>query len=985
MAPDSLDLDVVVRRFTRDAKARLSADAVAVWLLDLGGRELALRAALGFTRVSTARVLAHRPFGRLGEWLTSRRPPSLSAVPASPPAPRAWLVDESIRSVLVVPLVAGGGRLGLLAAFRRRRPFAPAQLVAARELSGARAPAIHAARRLADEHAHAERAETLLAVTQTLGSAADLSAALDEVARRTATALGAERCEIALADTPASPRTARAPGAELVVPIGREYATIGSLRLVRSATGEWSPNVVEMATAIAGQIALAAENAQLVRQAEAHAGELAALHDVAATLTSTLDLPTVLEAVADAARTLIGAQRCAVFELDTAQRLVPRVSRGVPVEMLVTLEPGQGAVGAAALRRAPFFTPDWREHEPPGYDADCVAGGERLRDAVGRQGIRSVLAVPVISKDTLVGVVSVAWEVPHAYDEREVRLLAGLAQQAAVALDRARVHTAALRRADELGALLRAARTVMAGLDRHAILQQIAREAAGIAGTPHVKVLVVDPDTRTLRLGALTGSPVPDDFAVPLGTSYSGRVAVTGDPLFVADTSNDPQNLLAERDREAGIVTYLGLPIRSRDRILGVLTFNTTAPRRYLPTELEYLGSFADLAGIALDNARLYDEAQRALADLRAMQQKLVRVETLRALGELAGGAAHHLNNLLTIVVGRVQLLLRGIDDERLQRPLGIIERAAKDGAEVVRRLQQFSRTQQVGHMTMLTLDDVVLDVLGLTRGHWQDGARARGVSIDVDQRLAGATTVEGDAVALREAVTNIVLNAIDAMPNGGRLSVQTRVDGSRVTLAVTDTGTGMSENVRLKAHEPFFTTKGVKATGLGLSVAYGIVRSHGGELTLDSREGRGTTVTLTLPRAVSHPTAPAPATPRDGALRVLLVDDEDEVREALAEMLASHGHTVVTAAGADEAFERLEGEANLDLVLTDLVMPGRTGWDVAAHVKARRPLVPVGLITGWGDAADVDEARRAMVDFVVEKPVSIEALRDAVARARAR
>jgi len=664
---------------------------------------------------------------------------------------------------------------------------------------------------------------------------------------------------------------------------------------------------------------------------------------------------------------------------------VPRVSRGVPVEMLVTLEPGQGAVGAAALRRAPFFTPDWREHEPPGYDADCVAGGERLRDAVGRQGIRSVLAVPVISKDTLVGVVSVAWEVPHAYDEREVRLLAGLAQQAAVALDRARVHTAALRRADELGALLRAARTVMAGLDRHAILQQIAREAAGIAGTPHVKVLVVDPDTRTLRLGALTGSPVPDDFAVPLGTSYSGRVAVTGDPLFVADTSNDPQNLLAERDREAGIVTYLGLPIRSRDRILGVLTFNTTAPRRYLPTELEYLGSFADLAGIALDNARLYDEAQRALADLRAMQQKLVRVETLRALGELAGGAAHHLNNLLTIVVGRVQLLLRGIDDERLQRPLGIIERAAKDGAEVVRRLQQFSRTQQVGHMTMLTLDDVVLDVLGLTRGHWQDGARARGVSIDVDQRLAGATTVEGDAVALREAVTNIVLNAIDAMPNGGRLSVQTRVDGSRVTLAVTDTGTGMSENVRLKAHEPFFTTKGVKATGLGLSVAYGIVRSHGGELTLDSREGRGTTVTLTLPRAVSHPTAPAPATPRDGALRVLLVDDEDEVREALAEMLASHGHTVVTAAGADEAFERLEGEANLDLVLTDLVMPGRTGWDVAAHVKARRPLVPVGLITGWGDAADVDEARRAMVDFVVEKPVSIEALRDAVARARAR
>jgi signal transduction histidine kinase/CheY-like chemotaxis protein len=985
MAPDMFDPDVVVRRLARDAKTRLSADAVAVWLLGIDGSELALRAALGFTHESTARVLAHRPFDRLGEWLTSRRPPSVTTVRASSHAAQAWLVDESIRSMLVVLLAAGGTRIGLLAAFRRRRSFAAAHLAVARELTDASAFPIHAAVRVAEERDHAERAETLLAVTQTLAAASDLSAALDQVARSTAVALAADRCEIGLADTPAAPHPLRDAGTELVVPIGREYATIGALRLVRNHAGDWAPKTVEMATAIAGQIALAAENAHLVRQAEAHAGELAALHEVAATLTSTLDLPTVLEAVADAARSLIGAQLCAVFELDATQRLVPRVSRGLPVDKLLTVEPGQGAVGAAALRRAPFFTPDWREHAPPGYDAADMPGAERLRDIVGRQGIRSVLAVPVISKDTLVGVVSVAWENPHTYDEREVRLLGGLAQQAAVALDRARVHTAAVRRADELGALLRAARTVMAGLDRDAILQQIAHEAAGIAGTPHVKVLVVDPDTRSLRLGALTGSPVPADFSVPLGTSYSGRVAVTGEPLFVADTPSDPQNLLAQRDREAGILTYLGLPIQSRDRVLGVLTFNTTSPRRYQPSELEYLRSFADLAGIALDNAQLYDEAQRALADLRAMQQKLVRGETLRALGELAGGAAHHLNNLLTIVVGRVQLLLRGAHEEPLRRSLGIIERAAKDGAEVVRRLQQFSRTQQVGRMTTITLDDVARDVLGLTRGHWQDGARAHGVSIDVEQRLAGATTVEGDALALREAVTNVVLNAIDAMPNGGQLIVETRIDGSRVSLAVTDTGIGMSDSVRLKAHEPFFTTKGVKATGLGLSVAYGIVRSHGGELTLDSHEGRGTTVTLTLPRAVSPSRASRPATPREGALRLLLVDDEAEVREALAEMLESHGHSVVTAACADEAFTRLESETELDLVLTDLVMPGRTGWDVAAHVKARRPLVPVGLITGWGDAANVDDARRAMVDFVVEKPVSIEALQQAVARARAR
>ncbi len=986
MAPDILDLDLVVRRIAGDAKARVSADAVAVWLLGLDGSELELRAALGFARASTPRALAHRPFGRLADWLTTRRPPSLAAVSGSLPPTRAWLGEESIRSVLVVPLVAGGIRLGLLAAFRRRRPFAAAHLAAARDVAAAGGPAIHAALRFTEEREHVERAELLLTVTQTLASTADLPAALDEVANRTAAALGAERCEIELTEAPGPPRPAALEGgAELVVPIGREYAAIGSLRLVRREGGEWAPTIVEMATAIAGQIALAAENARLVRQAEAHAGELAALHDVTATLTSTLELPTVLEAVADAARALIGAQRCGVFELDAAHQLVPRASRGVAIEGLLTLKPGQGAIGAAALRRAPFFTPDWREHEPPGYATDRV-GGELLRDAVRHQGVRAILAVPLVSKDTLVGVIAVAWDDAHAYDEREVRLLTGLAQQAAVALDRARVHTAAVRRADELGALLRAARTVMAGLDRDATLQQIAHEAAGIAGTPHVTVLVVDPETRTLRLGAITGSPVPRDFSARLGGSYSGRVAVTGEPMFVADTPNDPQNLLAQRDREAGILTYLGLPIRRRDRVLGVLTFNTTTPRRYSPTELEYLASFADLAGIALDNARLYDDAQQALTDLKAMQQKLVRGETLRALGELAGGAAHHLNNLLTIVVGRVQLLLRGVDDERLRRPLAIIEKAAKDGAEVVRRLQQFSRTHQVGLVQTLNLDDIARDVLGLTRGHWQDAARARGVSIEVEEHLGGAANVEGDAAALREAVTNLVLNAVDAMPKGGRLTVQTRLDGDRAVLVVADTGTGMSEPVRLKAHEPFFTTKGVKATGLGLSVAYGIVRSHGGELALDSREGRGTTVTLTLPRAVAATPAAGPlAVPRAGSLRMLLVDDEDEVREALAEMLASHGHTVLTATGADEALARLDAEPDLDLVLTDLVMPGRTGWDVAAGVKARRPLVPVGLITGWGDTTDVDDARRAMVDFVVEKPVSVEALQEAVARVRER
>jgi len=310
------------------------------------------------------------------------------------------------------------------------------------------------------------------------------------------------------------------------------------------------------------------------------------------------------------------------------------------------------------------------------------------------------VSVPLIGKDTVLGAISVFWRAPRLHDEREVRLLTGLAQQAAVAMTQARLHGASLQRAEELAALLRAVRTMLGGLDTKTILESIVHEAAAIAGTPRVNLLLVERETATLHLAAMAGSPVPPDFALPLRESYSGQVATTGRPVFVADVQSDANNVLAQRDREAGIVTYLGLPVKIRDTVLGVLSFNTTAPRRYSAEDLAYLGSFADNAAIALDNGRVYEDAQRALGDLRTMQRKLVQGETLRAIGELAGGAAHHLNNLLTIVVGRIQLMRRHVQEERLARQLEIVERAAKDGAEVVRRLQQFAgmRDRRAAH-----------------------------------------------------------------------------------------------------------------------------------------------------------------------------------------------------------------------------------------------------------------------------------------------
>jgi CheY-like chemotaxis protein len=234
--------------------------------------------------------------------------------------------------------------------------------------------------------------------------------------------------------------------------------------------------------------------------------------------------------------------------------------------------------------------------------------------------------------------------------------------------------------------------------------------------------------------------------------------------------------------------------------------------------------------------------------------------------------------------------------------------------------------------------------------------------------------------------LTNLVLNAIDALPQGGRLGVETSVVEGTAVVTVSDTGLGMPEEVRLRVHEPFFTTKGVRATGLGLSVALGIARRHGGDLAIQSEVGRGTIVRVTLPLPATPMPPPPPPPPTHGrALRILLVDDEEDVCEAVAEMLASRGHTVTTASAGADALRRLEGDAAFDLVVTDLAMPAMSGWELAEAVKARYPRVRVGVISGWGEVPESAPAPRAAVDFVLSKPLTLEALDGSIGRADGR
>jgi signal transduction histidine kinase/ActR/RegA family two-component response regulator len=377
-------------------------------------------------------------------------------------------------------------------------------------------------------------------------------------------------------------------------------------------------------------------------------------------------------------------------------------------------------------------------------------------------------------------------------------------------------------------------------------------------------------------------------------------------------------------------------------------------------------------------------DAERARADteLSAAQDELLRTEKLRALGEMASGVAHDFNNLLASILGRAQLLLQRITEPQASQWLKVIERAALDGAQTVRQLQEFTRTRRDQSFAAVALNQVVRDALDITQSRWSEESHQRGIRYAVRTDLSEVPTIAGDAVELRETMTNLILNALDAMPSGGTLTIATAVVDGQVEVRVSDTGTGIPEAVRAKIFDPFFTTKGPKGTGLGLSITYGIVSRHNGEIIVESEEGAGTTFRLAFPpggeAVVAEPAATQEVAPVRG-LRCLVVDDEVDVGEVLGDVLEAGGHTVVVLADAAQAVERFRAE-RFDLVFTDLAMPAISGWEVAESVKQMRPDVPVVMMTGFVELSAKERASKG-VDAVLVKPVKIEDILEVVAR----
>lgn len=362
-------------------------------------------------------------------------------------------------------------------------------------------------------------------------------------------------------------------------------------------------------------------------------------------------------------------------------------------------------------------------------------------------------------------------------------------------------------------------------------------------------------------------------------------------------------------------------------------------------------------------------------------EQHLIQVEKLRALGGMVSGIAHDFNNLLAAILGYTELSLRDAHDETLIRRLKVIEKAARDGAETVRLLQEFTKVRKDTRLEKVSINKLLDQVLLLTRHHWKDLAQSRSISIRIETDYGEVPPVEGNLSELREALANVVFNAVDAMKKDGTITCRTWTNADYLYLAISDTGVGMSEEVRQRIFDPFFTTKGLSNSGLGLSVCYGIINRHGGEIVVDSVEDSGSTFTIKLPVRLPTLEPVTVETPISTKASILIIDDEDFVRGAIQEILEDEGHTVEVASSGEEGIEKFK-KGKFDLVLTDLGMPGIAGWEVVAHIKAINKNVPVILLTGWANQTDVRRAKEKGVDLILGKPISSKDLVAMVSRA---
>lgn len=424
------------------------------------------------------------------------------------------------------------------------------------------------------------------------------------------------------------------------------------------------------------------------------------------------------------------------------------------------------------------------------------------------------------------------------------------------------------RRLTDLQAVFEVTTLVNSEMELSGILDTISSKALRALGGDQSSLFLYDPKIDKLRCESVWGplSEVVKNAEVEIGESVIGWVMQHGKPLHLGEDLNEGHfpNFI-KKDKK--INASLCVPLMVQNKAKGVLNISQFDPgKKFTETDLKLVSIFAENAAISIEKAELYERLKKqaetlenAYCELKSTQNRLIQSEKLRALGNLASGVAHDFNNILAAIMGRTQLLLREVEGtaipennkQNLLKWLKVMEQLTNDGAETVKRIQKFARTYRATsekEFKPMDLNAIVLEAVEITRPKWKDEAQLKGIPIEVETELGELSQFLGDPTEMREVLTNLIFNSIDALLDGGRIKISTRMRDGKLEIKVTDNGLGMIEEIKNLVFEPFFTTKKDKGNGLGLSVAYGIISRHNGQIAVESEPGEGTVFTITLP-----------------------------------------------------------------------------------------------------------------------------------------
>jgi PAS domain S-box-containing protein len=752
----------------------------------------------------------------------------------------------------------------------------------------------------------------------------------------------------------------------LSLPLFDQDEVVGALSIASRQAHIATPRNLDLASRIQEHLSIALRNARDHTKMRRQAKEMAAIVDFALEISEELEFRTLMQTTVQRISQILDATMGAIFLVDKSKEEITLVSEfGLPTPPVVLrLLMGQGLAGKVWEKKGAVILNKARDLGDPNWLEACYATG-------------SAIGVPLLWEDEVRGVL--AFYTPgeeNRFGLHDIDILSKVAAQVSVRIENVEELEKTIRRVNQLLVVNDIARRISTILVEDLLYTEIVRRVAHGLNLELVILFLVEED----KIIEAASYYLPQDMygiwepiSLKIGTGgVVGWVANEGQPILIPDVSTDP-NYLPVIPVDFKVQSVVGIPLKLKGEVTGVLLTGSEKVAAFDKADIDALLALGAHISTCIENARLYEET-------KMVQHRLAESEKLRALGLVTGGIAHDFNNVLSVILSRAELALNHTEDEQARRHLEQVVKAAKEGGETIHRLEGFAsfekdKTDFIG----VDINQIVQEAIEICKPKWKGQAQAEGIDLQMITELHADQPILGVPSELREVLANLIFNALEAIPAGGNVIIQTENKDNGVSLIISDDGVGMTPDMKQQAFVPFFTTKPGRV-GLGLSMCYGILQRHGGTIDIKSEIGEGTSITLWLPiyaksgeendltEKITIPALVEPAV-------ILVVEDEKPILEGLVETFADAGHKVLAASNGLEGFERFLEAGRLDIVFTDLGMPKLSGWELIEQLRAFDPKLPIVIFSGWGDVINPMKLRQFGIAKVIRKPFEMAKL----------